>query len=167
MKSPSIKKQPKPELADAKKQGLLNIGEASKVANVSAKRIRHYEQIGLISAANRSFANYRLYSQADVHTLKFINSARNLGFSIEEIRELLNLWQNQKRSSEEVKRLALRHIAGLENKIAEMQAMRNSIELLAKKCHGDDRPECPILEGLACEHTHENCKTETQRGKSK
>lgn len=142
----------KPELADAKQDGLLNIGEAAKASGVSAKRIRHYEQVGLIHTANRTYANYRLYSRADIHTLKFINSARNLGFSIEEIRELLNLWQNQQRSSEEVKRLALHHVDELENKIREMQIMSNSLRALAEQCHGDNRPECPILEGLACEH---------------
>lgn len=149
----------RPELADAKQDGLLNIGEAAKASGVSAKRIRHYEKIGLIHTAHRTYANYRLYSSGDVHTLKFINSARNLGFSIEQIHELVNLWQNQKRSSEEVKRLAMHHVNELENKIREMQIMSNSIRALADQCHGDNRPECPIIEGLACEHEHKKGKS--------
>lgn len=141
--------QPGPELAEARRNGLFNIGEASSVSGVSAKMIRHYEQIGLIPAANRTFANYRIYSEADVHTLKFIKRARALGFSIPQISELLNLWQDKTRSSADVKRLALEHVAGLENKIREMQLMSDAIKGLAEHCHGDHRPDCPILEDLA------------------
>lgn len=145
-KKSSMSKQ---ELAEAKEKGLLNIGEAAKAADVSAKRIRHYEKIGLIEPADRTYSNYRLYSSADVHTLRFINSARNLGFSIEKIRDLLSLWQNTSRSSEEVKRIAMQHVEELDSKIREMQMMSDSIRTLAEHCHGDHRPDCPILEGLA------------------
>lgn len=141
--------QPRPELAEARRKGLFNIGEASAVSGVSAKMIRHYEQIGLIPAANRTFANYRIYSEADVHTLKFIKRARTLGFSIPQISVLLNLWQDKTRSSADVKRLALEHAAELESKIREMQLMSDAIKRLAEHCHGDHRPDCPILEDLA------------------
>lgn len=117
-----------PELAEARRKGLFNIGQASSVSGVSAKMIRHYEQIGLIPAANRTFANYRIYSEADVHTLKFIRRARALGFSIPQISELLNLWQDKTRSSADVKHLAMEHVAGLESKIREMQLMSDAIK---------------------------------------
>jgi MerR family transcriptional regulator, copper efflux regulator len=106
--------QPRPELSEARQKGFFNIGDASTISGVSAKMIRHYEQIGLIQAANRTFANYRIYSEADVHTLKFIKRARSLGFSIRQISVLLNLWQDTSRSSAEAKRLALEHVAEME-----------------------------------------------------
>jgi Cu(I)-responsive transcriptional regulator len=140
---------PKPEMAVARSQGLLNIGEAAAASGVSAKSIRHYEQTGLIPPAHRTFANYRLYSSSDVHTLCFIKSARALGFSIRDIGKLLNLWQNQRRTSADVKKLALQHVAELDARILEMQAMRDTLKKLAHSCHGDKRPECPILQGLA------------------
>ncbi len=139
----------KPEMATARAHGLINIGEAAAASGVSAKSIRHYEQIGLIPPANRTFANYRLYREADVHTLRFIKSARALGFPIARISELLSLWQNQKRSSADVKKLALQHVAELDNHIRELQRMSNTLKELASHCHGDHRPECPILAGLA------------------
>jgi MerR family copper efflux transcriptional regulator len=139
---------PKPEMAEARSQGLLNIGEAAKASGVSAKSIRHYEDSGLIPPAHRTFANYRLYSQADVHTLRFIKSARGLGFSIPDIGKLLNLWQNQGRSSADVKKLALGHVAELDERIREMERMRDTLRDLARNCHGDKRPDCPILKGL-------------------
>jgi MerR family transcriptional regulator, copper efflux regulator len=141
--------QPRPELSAARQQGFFNIGDASTISGVSAKMIRHYEQIGLIQAANRTFANYRIYSEADVHTLKFIKRARSLGFSIRQISVLLNLWQDKSRSSAEAKRLALEHVAELEDKIREMRLMSDAIKSLAEHCHGDHRPDCPILESLA------------------
>lgn len=145
--------QPRPELSEARQKGFFNIGDASEISGVSAKMIRHYEQIGLIPAANRTFANYRIYSETDVHTLKFIKRARLLGFSIQQISVLLSLWQDRERNSAEVKRLALEHVAQLENKIRELQVMSNEIKRLADHCHGDHRPDCPILENLAlCEH---------------
>lgn len=139
---------PKPEMAEARRQGLLNIGEAAEASGVSAKSIRHYEESGLIPPANRTFANYRLYSAKDVHTLRFIRSARSLGFSIADIGKLLNLWQDQARNSIEVKKLALAHVAELDQRIAEMERMRDTLRDLARKCHGDKRPDCPILKGL-------------------
>ena len=143
----------KPEMAEARSQGLLNIGQAAEASGVSAKSIRHYEQNGLIAKAQRTFANYRLYSQADVHTLRFIKSARSLGFSIADIGKLLQLWQNQQRSSADVKKLALQHVAELEAKIREMQSMSDTLKQLAHSCHGDARPDCPILQDLA-NHCH-------------
>lgn len=139
---------PKPEMAEARSQGLVNIGEAAAATGVSAKSIRHYEESGLIQPANRTFANYRLYSQKDLHTLRFIKSARSLGFSIADIGKLLNLWQNQSRSSSDVKKLALGHVADLDLRIQEMQRMRDTLQNLARNCHGDKRPDCPILKGL-------------------
>lgn len=140
---------PKPEMAEARNQGLVNIGDAAAATGVSAKSIRHYEESGLIPPANRTFANYRLYSQKDLHTLRFIKSARTLGFSIADIGTLLSLWQNQSRNSADVKKLALGHVAELNQKIQEMERMRDTLQSLARTCHGDKRPDCPILKGLA------------------
>jgi MerR family copper efflux transcriptional regulator len=139
---------PKPEMAEARSQGLVNIGEAAAATGVSAKSIRHYEESGLIPPAHRTFANYRLYSEKDLHTLRFIKSARALGFSIADIGTLLNLWQNQSRNSADVKKLALSHVAELNQKIQEMERMRDTLQNLARNCHGDKRPDCPILKGL-------------------
>lgn len=140
---------PRPELADAKQQGFHNIGEAAELSGVSAKMIRHYESIGLIPEAGRTFAGYRIYSDADVHRLRFIKRSRNLGFSIKQIETLLGLWGNRSRASKEVKQLALGHAAELEDKIREMQSMQRTLLELAKRCHGDQRPDCPILDDLA------------------
>ncbi len=139
----------KPEMAEARQHGLLNIGEASVASGVSAKMIRHYEKTGLIPPANRTFSNYRIYNAANVHTLQFIKRARSLGFSIKQISVLLDLWQDTSRNSAEVKDLAMQHVAELEAKITEMQAMSHALKQLATRCSGDDRPECPILEDLA------------------
>ncbi|WP_374311908.1 Cu(I)-responsive transcriptional regulator [Dongia sp.] len=127
----------------------LSIGAAAKASGVSAKMIRHYESIGLLPRAERSNGNYRLYATQDVHNLRFIHRARSLGFPLETIRELLALWRNRQRSSAQVKKLALTHVATLEAKIAEMQEMAAALKHLAHNCHGDERPDCPILEGLA------------------
>ncbi|WP_374650366.1 Cu(I)-responsive transcriptional regulator [Dongia sp.] len=127
----------------------MSIGAAAKASGVSAKMIRHYESIGLLPRAERSNGNYRLYAAQDVHNLRFIQRARSLGFPLEAIRELLALWRNRQRSSAQVKKLAMTHVAGLEAKIAEMQEMAAALRHLARNCHGDDRPDCPILEGLA------------------
>lgn len=143
--------RPTLELSDAKEQGYYNIGQASAASGVSAKMIRHYESIGVIPPADRTFANYRIYSQKDVHTLQFVRRARVLGFSMKQIQTLLGLWQ-QHRPSREVKRLALEHVRELEAKIAEMEAMKRTLQTLADHCHGDNRPDCPILEDLAAEH---------------
>jgi Cu(I)-responsive transcriptional regulator len=127
----------------------MNIGQASKASGVSAKMIRHYESVGILPAARRSDAGYRQYARGDVQTLQFIRHARDLGFSIPEIGELLGLWQNRRRPSRQVKALALAHIQELEQKAQELLAMKAALEHLVRCCHGDDRPECPILENLA------------------
>jgi len=146
----------RPELADALRDGMHNIGEASARTGVSAKMIRHYEAIGLLPAAGRTFAGYRIYNDADLHRIRFIKRGRGLGFSMKEIARLLGLWDDDSRSSAEVKSLALAHVAELDAKIAEMDAMRRSLQHLAERCHGDDRPDCPILDDLAegkrCHH---------------
>jgi Cu(I)-responsive transcriptional regulator len=143
------RKPPRPELSEARERGLHNIGEASALAGVSAKMIRHYESIGLIPQAARTFAGYRLYSDADVHRLQFIKRARTLGFSIKQIEALLSLWDDRSRASADVKRLAKAHAAELAQRIEEMQAMQRTLETLARRCHGDTRPDCPILDDLA------------------
>ncbi len=130
-------------------QGAFTIGEAADASGVSAKMIRHYESIGLIDAARRTGAGYRLYSEQDVHVLRFVHRARVLGFSLEQIRTLLSLWQDKGRASADVRALAREHIAELDRKIVEMQAMRRTLEALAATCHGDARSSCPILDDLA------------------
>ena len=135
--------------------GPMNIGAAAAASGVSAKMIRHYEQIGLLPDARRTAAGYRVYAQNDVHTLRFVRRARDLGFSMPEIRELLGLWQNRRRTSADVKRLAQKHLADLESRIAELEAMRRSLAELAKHCHGDHRPQCPILGGIAGDENEE------------
>ena len=126
----------------------MNIGEAARNSGVSAKMLRHYEEIGLIPAAQRTLAGYRVYSTNDVHTLRFIKQARNLGFSIAAIQKLLALWQDRHRPSRKVKELAAAHIRELEERILEMQDMKRTLETLAANCHGDEHPDCPILQGL-------------------
>lgn len=126
-----------------------NIGAASKASGVSAKMIRHYEDIGLLPKVARSFGNYRVYSANDIHVLRFIRRARDLGFSIEEIRELLGLWRNKSRPSAAVKKIAGKHIADLRVKIAELESMVQTLEHLTRNCHGDHRPDCPILDDLS------------------
>src|SRR5688572_13419952 len=138
----------RPELSEARERGFHNIGEASALAGVSAKMIRHYESIGLIPAATRTFANYRLYSDADVHRLRFIKRARTLGFSMKQIDALLGLWNDPRRASAQVKSLAKAHADELAQKVRELQAMQRTLENLAKHCHGDERPDCPILDDL-------------------
>jgi len=127
----------------------MNIGQAAAASAVSAKMIRHYEQLGLLPKAPRTDAGYRQYDDASVHTLRFIRRARDLGFSMKEIAALLALWRNRRRASAEVKRIALAHASDLQRRIDEMQAMRRTLEHLAHSCHGDERPECPILDDLA------------------
>lgn len=137
------------EMGEARQQGFFNIGEAAGASGVSAKMIRHYESIGLIAPADRTFSNYRIYTQSEVHTLQFIRRARRLGFSMVQIKTLLGLWQDRSRASSEVKRVAQEHVRDLEEKIRELEAMKKTLESLANHCHGDERPECPILEDLA------------------
>nr|WP_325262863.1 Cu(I)-responsive transcriptional regulator [uncultured Rhizobium sp.] len=127
----------------------MNIGEAAKASGVSAKMIRYYEQIKLISPAHRTESSYRTYSENDIHTLKFIRRARDLGFSVEQMKTLLTLWRDKSRSSADVKTIALEHVADLERKAAAIQAMSKTLKHLASNCHGDDRPECPIIDDIA------------------
>ena len=126
----------------------MNIGEAAKASNVSAKMIRYYERIGLIPPAHRTEAGYRAYGQADLHRLHFIRRARDLGFSVAEISDLLSLWNDTSRKSADVKHLAQAHIAELERRMAQMRQMADTLKALAACCAGDDRPDCPILEQL-------------------
>jgi Cu(I)-responsive transcriptional regulator len=126
-----------------------NIGRAAGASGVSAKMIRYYEAQRLLKPAKRTEAGYRLYDDNDIHTLRFVRRARDLGFSIREIDQLLALWLNRRRTSAEVRRVAEKHIAELDAKIQELQAMRRTLEALVHNCHGDDRPDCPILEDLA------------------
>jgi Cu(I)-responsive transcriptional regulator len=128
--------------------GAFNIGQAAARSGVSAKMVRHYESLGLLPRIDRSEAGYRQYRETDVHTLRFIRRARDLGFSMAEIKELLKLWQNRRRASADVKRIASTHVADLARRIDEMTAMKRTLEQLVDCCHGDDRPDCPILDGL-------------------
>lgn len=126
----------------------MNIGQASKASGVSQRMIRHYEGIGLIPKAVRRDSGYRDYDDSDVHTLRFIRRARDLGFPVAEIGKLLALWQDRSRASADVKALATARAEELRRKELEIQAMRRSLEKLARTCHGDGRPNCPILEDL-------------------
>ncbi len=128
---------------------MMNIGQAAKLSGVSAKMIRYYEQVGLIPQASRSEAGYRTYSLPDVHSLRFIRRSRDLGFSVKQISALLVLWYDRDRASADVKAMALAHVAELQAKIAELQAMAQTLNHLADHCHGNDRPDCPILAELA------------------
>lgn len=127
----------------------MNIGEAAKSSGVNAKLIRHYESIGIIPKANRTDSGYRTYTEADVNILSFVKRARGLGFSMKEIKKLVGLWRNRSRASSDVKALALAHVKEMEQKIAELEAMVKTLKHLARSCHGDQRPDCPIIDGLA------------------
>ena len=127
----------------------VTIGQAAKLSGVSAKMVRHYESLGLLPAVSRTDSGYRQYSEAEVHTLRFIKRARDLGFSMEEIGELVSLWQNRRRASASVRKIARKHADDLGARIAAMQEMRKTLEHLIDCCQGNDRPECPILEDLA------------------
>ena len=128
--------------------GPFNIGKAAALSGVSAKMVRHYESLALLPEVARTDAGYRQYGVNEVHTLRFIRRARELGFGMAEIAGLLKLWKNRRRSSADVKRIALAHVADLERRIAEMTAMKRTLAHLADCCHGDERPECPILDEL-------------------
>lgn len=125
------------------------IGEAARRAGVSARMVRHYESLGLLAPVHRTDSGYRQYTEADVHTLRFIRRGRDLGFSMEVISTLLGLWQNQDRASSQVKTIAQKHITALTERIAAMQSMQRTLQSLVQCCHGDDRPDCPILDDLA------------------
>ena len=128
---------------------MMTIGQAAKASGVSAKMIRHYESVGLLTPAPRTDSGYRSYSEDDVHTLRFIRRSRDLGFSLPQVGELLALWHDRNRASSEVRQLALGHVKTLKAKIAELSDMVRTLEHLASHCHGDERPDCPILEDLA------------------
>lgn len=138
----------------------MNIGQAAAASGVSAKMIRYYESIGLVRETARTDSGYRIYGDNDLHTLRFIKRARNLGFSLEQIGDLLSLWQDTGRASADVKTIAISHVAELNQRIVELTEMRDTLASLAKTCHGDGRPDCPILQtlGSAQEHVHgEHC----------
>jgi len=126
----------------------MNIGHAARLSGVSAKRIRHYESIRLLQPARRTGSNYRSYAERDVHVLRFINRARELGFGIDPIRELLSLWSNRRRSSAAVRSLAARHLEDIDGRIAGLEEVAKTLRTLVKQCQGDDRPDCPILGAL-------------------
>ncbi len=127
------------------------IGQAAERAGVSARMLRHYESLGLLAGVARTDSGYRQYTEADVHTLRFIRRARDLGFSMDEIAQLLGLWQDKARASAQVKQIAQRHIQSLAERIAAVQAMQRSLQALVGCCHGDARPDCPILDDLAAQ----------------
>jgi Cu(I)-responsive transcriptional regulator len=127
----------------------MNIGEAAAASGVSAKMIRYYEQVGLIKRPLRSMAGYRVYSEPDIHALRFIRRARDLGFTVEQIGELMQLWQDRSRASADVKSIALEHVKVLEAKMREIEEMAKALKHLARNCHGDGRPDCPIIEELS------------------
>jgi MerR family copper efflux transcriptional regulator len=140
----------------------MNIGEAANATGVTAKMIRYYESINLIKQSRRTDSGYRTYSENDLHTLRFIKRARNLGFSLEQIKDLLSLWQDSGRASADVKAMALAHVADLQKRIVELTEMRDTLSHLAHACNGDHRPDCPILEGLATTaeyDSHDKCRT--------
>lgn len=127
----------------------VNIGEAAAASGVSAKMVRHYESLGLLGQVRRTDSGYRQYSEADVHVLRFIKRSRELGFSMAEIAELVSLWNNRRRASASVKRIAERHLADLAQRVAALQEMQATLSELIDGCHGDSRPDCPILDKLA------------------
>lgn len=129
--------------------GPFNIGEAARRSRVSAKMVRHYESLGLLPNVGRTESGYRQYGDGQVHTLRFIKRSRDLGFGMVEIAQLLKLWQNRRRSSADVRRIAIQHVEDLSQRMAEMQAMKRTLEHLIHCCEGDHRPDCPILDELA------------------
>lgn len=128
----------------------MNIGEVSKLSNVNSKMIRRYEEMGIIPKAGRSLAGYRTYSEKDVHILKFVKRARELGFSMKDIKQLVSLWRNKSRPSSQVKSIATKHVNELEQKLSEIQSMLRTLKNLTDNCNGDNRPDCPILDELGC-----------------
>ena len=142
----------------------MNIGQAAKASGVSAKMIRYYEQTGLIPKAGRTRSGYRNYSETDVHMLRFIRRARDLGFSVAEIGDLLGLWRDETRQSSQVKRLAQGHVEELESKIAALQDMVQTLNVLIKSCRGDDRPHCPILKRLETDQDGEDLSIQPRPG---
>ena len=143
---------------DARPAASFNIGQAAARSGVSAKMVRHYESLGLLPRIVRTAAGYRQYTDNEVHALRFIRRSRDLGFSMGEIAELLKLWHDRRRASADVKRIALAHVADLERRMEEMAAIKRTLEKLARACHGDHRPDCPILDELGE-------ATDTRRGR--
>ena len=135
--------------AAGERGGYVSIGEAARASGVSAKMVRHYESLGLLGDVARTDGGYRQYGEADIHTLRFIKRARDLGFSMAEIAGLIGLWRDRARASASVKQIAQAHVNDLEKRIQAMQAMRRTLQNLLHHCHGDDRPDCPILDDLA------------------
>ena len=127
----------------------MNIGAIAKHANLPTKTVRYYADIGLVTPSGRSEAGYRIYTDVELNKLRFVRSARSFGFTVEECRELLGLYENRERSSRDVKRMALQRIGEIEDKMAELQSLHDELSRLASSCHGDDRPDCPILAGLS------------------
>ncbi|WDR04309.1 Cu(I)-responsive transcriptional regulator [Devosia algicola] len=141
----------------------MNIGTAAKASGVSAKMIRYYESIGLISSAMRTEAGYRVYDDKAVHGLRFIGRARDLGFSVDQMRDLLALWQDRSRASADVKAIALEQVRLLEQKVAALQDMSATLKHLAHNCHGNERPECPILDDFAAPHPKQTTPARPKR----
>lgn len=137
------------------KENIMNIGQAAGTSGVSAKMIRYYESIGLIGRSRRTDAGYRIYGDNDLHTLRFIKRARKLGFSLDQIRDLLSLWADSGRASADVKAIAQAHVADLQMRIVELTEMRDTLGALADACSGDHRPDCPILVGLSEIRSHD------------
>lgn len=129
----------------------MNIGEVAKLSEVNSKSIRRYEELGIMPKVGRSMAGYRQYSMNDVHILRFVKRARELGFSMKDIKQLVSLWKNKNRPSSQVKSIAKKHVDELEKKLEEIQSMLTTLNRLVKTCHGDNRPDCPILEDLGHE----------------
>jgi len=142
----------------------MNIGQAAKASGISAKMIRHYETIGLIEAADRTSSGYRVYTQNDVETLRFIRSSRDLGFQVEQIKELLALWRDRNRASSDVKKVALQHVEDLEAKMKQLQNMADTLRHLAHNCHGDNRPDCPIIHELASHSAPKSVRPAPRKG---
>ncbi|WP_439520675.1 Cu(I)-responsive transcriptional regulator [Hydrogenophaga sp.] len=140
----------------------VNIGKAAELSGISPKMLRHYETLGLLAAVPRTDSNYRQYSQADVHTLRFIRRSRDMGFGLEAITELVGLWHNRRRSSESVKRVAQKHMDELAERIKALQAMQRTLSHLLDLCPGDGRPDCPILDDLG--HPATEAETGTKSG---
>lgn len=132
----------------------MNIGDASKATGISVKMLRYYEEIGLVRPALRAYSGYRVYSEQNIATLRFVRRARELGFQVKQIASLLDLWQNGSRASADVKSLALAHVRELEERRRQLDEMIATLEHLAHHCHGDDRPDCPILQGLSADDPH-------------
>lgn len=143
----------------------MNIGQAAAASGISSKMIRHYETIGLIRSADRTESGYRTYDRSDVETLRFIRRSRDLGFQVEQIRDLLALWRDRNRASADVKKVALDQIAELEAKMQQLQDMANTLRHLAQNCHGDSRPDCPILQDMASNRQQTCAQDAPRKGK--